>query len=194
MAKAQFNREHVIQKTIELFWQNGYSGSSMQQVVKATGLKPGSIYLAFGSKEGLFREALESYSKKNLVEMKQVIDSANSIGEGICTLLTSLITDSIQENYSSCFLIKTQLELGFNKSDLDRIAGERLKEREVMFQYYLEKEYDLETSKKRAISIMVHIFGLRVYGYQKQSEKNMLIGLREGLHWLPWEQISLNKD
>ncbi len=188
MAKAKFNREHVIQKTIELFWHNGYSASSMQQVVKATGLKPGSIYLAFGSKEGLFREALESYSKKYIDEMKQVMDSANSIGEGICTLLTSLITDSLKENYSSCFLMKTQLELGFNNTDLDNIAGERLKERELMFRYYLEKDYDAETSKKRAISIMVHILGLRVYGYQKNSEKNMLIGLREGLPWLPWDK------
>lgn len=54
MARAQFDRDDVIGKSIKLFWKNGYSASSMQQVVKATGLKPGSIYLAFGNKEGLF--------------------------------------------------------------------------------------------------------------------------------------------
>lgn len=186
MARAQFNREYIIEKTIELFWQNGYSGTSMQQIFEATGLKPGSIYLAFGSKEELFKEALDSYSQKDLTRMKGIIDAEDSVGKGICIILTSLISDSIKEKYNSCFLIKTQLELGFKESGLDDLAGDYLKEREAMFQHYLEKEYDLEMSRKRAISIMVHVYGLRVYGYQKQSEQNMLTGLKEGLPWLPW--------
>ncbi|MGL1892706.1 MAG: TetR/AcrR family transcriptional regulator [Spirochaetaceae bacterium] len=186
MTKAQFNREDVIQKTIELFWLYGYSGASMQQVVKATGLKPGSIYLAFGSKEGLFREALESYSKKSLLEMVVVMDGEKTVGEGICKILRQLIDNSSKEEYSSCFLLKTQLELGYNGTDLDDLAGYLLNEREVIFQYYLGKEYDVDLSKSRAISIMLHVYGLLAYGYQKKSPESMLSGLKEGLPWLPW--------
>nr|WP_320014191.1 helix-turn-helix domain-containing protein [uncultured Desulfobacter sp.] len=51
----------MINKSIQLFWLNGFSESSMQQVVKVTYLKPGSIYHAFGNKEGLFREALDNF-------------------------------------------------------------------------------------------------------------------------------------
>jgi len=44
-----------------VFWEHGYEGASLRRLVDATGLKPGSVYGAFGSKGGLFREALSRY-------------------------------------------------------------------------------------------------------------------------------------
>jgi TetR/AcrR family transcriptional regulator, transcriptional repressor for nem operon len=187
MAKAQFDREFVIDKTIELFWQHGYNGSSMLQVVKATGLKPGSIYLAFGNKEGLFREALEAYSKKSLEKMTYIMDNANSIGEGICNLFENLIEDSTKENYNSCLLMKAQLEFGSNDDKLENLTGGYLKDVELFFRLYLEKMFDVEISKTRALSIMLNIFGIRVYSYQKPTLKTMRDSLIQSLPWLPWQ-------
>lgn len=187
MARAQYDRNEVINKSIELFWKNGFSGSSMQQVVKTTGLKPGSIYLAFGSKEGLFNEALESYAHKGLTRIREVLDNAPSVGKGICGLLENYIQQSTQDNYCSCFLIKTQLELSAEGNDLYKLATAKLGQVEVLYTQYLEKEFDKELSRKRAASLMLHIFGMRVYGYRQGSAGNMRDGLREGLPWLPWE-------
>jgi len=36
------------------------------------------------------------------------------------------------------------------------------------------------------MSIMMHIFGLRVYGYHSQNKESMLSSLQLGLPWLPW--------
>ncbi len=58
---------------------------------------------------------------------------------------------------------------------------------EALFRSYLEKEFSETVSRRRAASIMLHIFGLRVYGYQQGSADRMRQGLREGLPWLPWE-------
>lgn len=187
MAKAQFDRDEVIEKAMDLFWQRGYSASSMQQVVKATGLKPGSIYLAFGSKEGLFSEALEGYAQKALAHKRELIESAPSIGVGICRLLEENVQDSTQANYSSCFLIKTRLELAAEGNALYAFASAKLDEVESLYCHYLEQEFDAELSKRRATSIMLHLFGMRVYGYQPDSADRMRAGLREGLSWLPWD-------
>ncbi len=186
MARAQFDRSEVIDKSIELFWQNGFSASSMQQVVKTTGLKPGSIYLAFGNKEALFRESLESYAKKRSAQMRSLLDVAPSVGEGICTLLESIIQESTKENYCSCFLIKTQLELAAEGGELHDFASAKLGEVEALLQSYLEKEFGKTVGQQRAVSLMLHIFGVRVYGYQRGSADRMRQGLREGLPWLPW--------
>ena len=43
------------------FWQHGYEGTSMADLVAATGLASARLYAAFGSKEALFREAVERY-------------------------------------------------------------------------------------------------------------------------------------
>ncbi len=186
MAKAQFNRNDILDKSIQLFWQYGFSGSSMQQVVKTTGLKPGSIYHSFGNKEALFREALERYAQKSFARIRKILDSAPSIREGICTHLEAVVQQSTKENYCSCFLVKTRLELAAEGNELYKYASAKLDEIESLFKSYLEKEFDETVSQQRAVSLMLHIFGLRVYGYQRGSVELMRQGLREGLPWLPW--------
>lgn len=187
MARAQFDRNEVIEKSINLFWQNGFNASSMQQVVKATGLKPGSIYLAFGNKEALFREALESYSRKRAAQMHRVLDTAPSVGEGICLILEGVVEESTRENYCSCFLIKTRLELAAEGNELYDFASAKLGEVEALLESYLKKEFNEKVSQRRAASLMLHLFGVRVYGYQQGSADRMREGLREGLPWLPWK-------
>lgn len=188
MAKNLFDRNDVIDKSIQLFWKNGYSASSMQQVVKTTGLKPGSIYHAFGNKEGLFREALENYAQKGLGQIRRILDTAPSAGQGICMILEKYVQESTQKDYCSCFLIKTQLELAAQGNKLYELASEKLGTIEALYESYLEKEFGPEVSKPRATSLMLHIFGLRVYGYQNGSALRMQEGLKQGLPWLPWDQ------
>ncbi|MBB1094265.1 TetR/AcrR family transcriptional regulator [Rhodopseudomonas palustris] len=186
MARAQFDRNEIIDKAIELFWHNGFSGSSMQQVVNTTGLKPGSIYLGFGNKEALFREALESYARKSMAQLHSILDTAPSVGEGICTILNGMVAESSRADYCSCFLIKTRLELAAEKNELYHFASAKLGEVEALFESYLKKEFNRKVSGRRAASIMLHIFGIRVYGYKQGSADRMREGLREGLPWLPW--------
>ncbi len=188
MARAQFNRNDVIDKSLELFWNNGFSASSMKQVVEATGLKPGSIYLAFGNKEALFREALERYAEKGIEQIRTTLDNSTSVGIGLCTVLENMVQEATRTNYCSCFLVKTQLELAGGENELYAFASAKLSEIEALYQSYLEKEFSTTLSQHRATSLMLHIFGMRVYGYQQGSADRIRQGLREGLPWLPWPE------
>lgn len=59
--RPEFDREAVVRKAMDVFWADGYHGASMSRLGEAMGLQPGSIYAAFQSKEGLFKEALQQY-------------------------------------------------------------------------------------------------------------------------------------
>jgi TetR/AcrR family transcriptional repressor of nem operon len=189
MAKALFDRNEVIEKSMNLFWKNGFSGSSMQQIVETTGLKPGSIYHSFGNKEALFREVLEAYSRKSREKIRNTLDNARSVGEGICNHLEGVVEQATEEGYNSCLLVKTQLELAAKseESDLHAFTSSMLKEVEQLFKSYLEREFNEKVSQDRATSIMLHIFGMRVYGYHKGEAERMRQGMRAGLPWLPWQ-------
>ena len=193
MAKAQFNREEIIDRAIELFWSHGFSGSSMQQVVGATGLKPGSIYYSFGNKEALFKEALERYAQKGMSRIQRILEEEPSVELGICKHLERFVEEATDRNFKSCFLVKTQLELAGEGNELYRHAATKLAEIEHLFQRYLERKYDTNLSQRRAASIMLHSYGLRVYGYQEQPEQRMRIALREGLPWLPWDEYDIKR-
>lgn len=47
---------------MELFWEHGYEGTSLSMLTSAMGITPTSLYAAFGSKEELFRSAVELYN------------------------------------------------------------------------------------------------------------------------------------
>lgn len=59
--KREFSDEEVTDAAIEIFMSKGYRATSIQDVVAATDIGPGSLYGAFGSKSGLFRAVLDRY-------------------------------------------------------------------------------------------------------------------------------------
>ena len=59
-----FDRDQALNIALDLFWRHGFEGTSTAQLTAAMGIAPPSLYAAFGSKEGLFREALAVYGER----------------------------------------------------------------------------------------------------------------------------------
>ncbi|WP_426452999.1 TetR/AcrR family transcriptional regulator [Paenibacillus sp. S-38] len=59
MRKGEVTKQHIINKSAELFNQKGYAGCSISEIMDATGLKKGGIYRFFSSKDEI---ALESFA------------------------------------------------------------------------------------------------------------------------------------
>jgi AcrR family transcriptional regulator len=50
---------------MEVFWRQGFEGSSLHDLTQAMGINPPSLYAAFGDKERLFLECVERYQAKH---------------------------------------------------------------------------------------------------------------------------------
>ncbi len=59
-----FDREAALDKALTLFWTHGYEGTSLADLVAATGANAPTLYAEFVNKEGLFRAAMERYVEK----------------------------------------------------------------------------------------------------------------------------------
>lgn len=57
----QFDHDVVVDRAMMLFWRMGYGATSIHDLEKATRLRRGSLYNAFGDKQGLFIAALKRY-------------------------------------------------------------------------------------------------------------------------------------
>lgn len=57
----EFDRKDALRKAKLVFWQRGYEGTSISDLVATLGIASARIYAAFGSKENLFREAVALY-------------------------------------------------------------------------------------------------------------------------------------
>lgn len=58
-----FDRETALRQALRLFWERGYEPASMTELCAAMGIKPPSLYAAFGNKARLFLEAVDYYEK-----------------------------------------------------------------------------------------------------------------------------------
>lgn len=58
-----FDRDAALASAMQVFWVKGYEGASISDLTEAMGIGSPSLYAAFGSKEGLFSEAVELYGR-----------------------------------------------------------------------------------------------------------------------------------
>ncbi len=65
MSKAEKTREYIIEKAAPIFNKKGYSGTSLNDLIQATGLTKGSIYGNFQNKDEV-ASAVFDYSIRNL--------------------------------------------------------------------------------------------------------------------------------
>jgi AcrR family transcriptional regulator len=186
MARVQFDKEQVLENATNAFWRLGYTATSMQTLVEQTGLKPGSIYLAFGNKEGLFKESLDYYAQQSLNNLEAMLAKYSSVEEALPHIFMAFIEESCRSEYCSCFLVKSQLELNDQQADLKDYVSQRLRKVEsVYFENFLKSNSESD-AKAKAASVMLHIFGIRVYGYHSHSKDQLIDALRLGLPWLSW--------
>ena len=56
-----FDRPLVLREAMKLFWDNGYEGTTFEELISKMSISPSTFYNSFGSKERLYREATENF-------------------------------------------------------------------------------------------------------------------------------------
>lgn len=114
-----FERDDVLQRATEVFWRRGYGATSVSDLVTATGLKPGSIYAAFGSKKGLFLEVLEQYHCDFLHAVDQLLAAADSPLRAVETLFRDVAAKTLDDaDARGCLAVNALLEMAHHDEDV----------------------------------------------------------------------------
>jgi AcrR family transcriptional regulator len=58
----EFDRDAALHAAMLVFWRKGFLATSMNDLCDAMGIRSPSLYAAFGSKEGLYIEAVQRYN------------------------------------------------------------------------------------------------------------------------------------
>jgi AcrR family transcriptional regulator len=122
-----FDREAALLRAMELFWAKGYDGTSLSDLTAAMGINSPSLYAAFGSKEALFREALDLYGKVEGPDVWNAVANAATAKEAIAGFLrASAITFSRPDKPRGCLIVLSGLQAGdTSKSVCDALKEHR---------------------------------------------------------------------
>lgn len=105
-----YPREESIQRATEVFWKKGYLGTGMRDLQTALDKRPGSIYSAFGNKEGLYLEVLNSYTQQLNSQLLSVAESQYPLNELRNFLCAPLLMNGNTAHKVQCLIIKTQAD------------------------------------------------------------------------------------
>lgn len=118
----EFDEDEVLDAVIELFWEQGFEAASLTDIVEAAGLNKSSLYNTFGSKDELFRRALDRY----ICGRSEMLDQMTS-GDGglddVLAIVEMLRSEVLGEHgRRGCLAINSSAELGFENSEVIEFA------------------------------------------------------------------------
>ncbi len=169
--QAKFNRDQVIEKAKNLYWEKGYHATSMRNLQEVIDMRPGSIYAAFGSKDNLFKESLSLYAKQNMALLTDCLSQETTILLGLKRFITHIIiADKDRAPNGMCMIVKSIAEL--TESDSPELLHEAttiLSQIEATFSELFQQsinngEFSTDkTANELARFFQVQIIGLRTY-------------------------------
>lgn len=115
----EFDREAVVTAVVDLFWEKGYSSTSIGDIAKRTGLSRSSLYGAFGSKDELYQIALDRYLCDQRAMTAAVLDDGNRGLDDVDAFLDMIgdQVDAAGEN-RGCLAVNTATELRSSEQTL----------------------------------------------------------------------------
>lgn len=121
----QFDTDAVTERAMNLFWRIGYGATSIQDLERATKLRRGSLYNAFGDKEGLFVAALKRYDAT--IGSKRMEQLANPDPYRAIEGFLNTLVDQMSEpgRPRGCLHTNTSLEIPSAPDAVLRVIAER---------------------------------------------------------------------
>lgn len=187
----EFDYDETLVNAGKLFWSNGYQATSIQDIASATGVKPGSLYKAFGDKKGLFLECATYYMEHTSYYAILIEDHGSTFKESLCKIF-NLMVDSCDdsERSSGCLITNSAYEMA---SVDDVIFGEMNKHLSSMKQAVLGRILSAQASgeidkNKDADALAAYfitlIQGLLVSSRVTKDKTEMRMAIKTGLSLL----------
>jgi AcrR family transcriptional regulator len=86
-----FDPDEALDLARDVFWQNGFQGTSLDDITAATGIAKPSLYAAFGDKNALFLKVLDRYHARIVANAERIINEGPSARDAIERWLTGFV-------------------------------------------------------------------------------------------------------
>ena len=166
-----FDPTTALTKAVELFSSKGYSETSMEDIVKATGVSRYGIYGTFGNKRELFEQALDRYADSMGKQAFLRLLEPDASLDHIRTIFRERVSDMCcVEESKGCLFIHTAMELAPQDDDLRDVLQKFMARMSKLFAVGLEAakergEVRASLDVKAAGELLTStMFGLAVLG------------------------------
>lgn len=119
----KYDRTKLLDTATSLFWEKGYRGVSIGDLVRETGVLAGSLYSSFGNKDGVFIECVHNYANQSAELYKSAEQADGPLGK-VEALFRNMVHDSLQdERRRGCFVVNALLEIAPEKPEIAKVLN-----------------------------------------------------------------------
>ncbi|WDE13745.1 TetR/AcrR family transcriptional regulator [Thalassomonas haliotis] len=166
MRNAEFDREQVLRAAMHAFMQKGYAKTSMQDLTKATGLHPGSIYCAFDNKRGLLLAALDQYQQDRTAELQGFFSDKGTVLSQLKNYLDSIVSECLNTGVpQACLLTRALNEIASQDEEIQAMITANLGGwQQAITEKFSQAQANGELGKQRDCAHLGRYFVLGIYG------------------------------
>ena len=165
-----YDRDEMLRKATALFWERGFSNTSVDDIVQATGVNRSSLYTAFADKNALFLASLEHYFETVTRAKLERLAHGDSAATAIRRFLRDIADERPAANAPAhgCLLTNTAVELGAGQEKVAALVRKALARLEEALAARLEvarQQGDLAADtepRQFARQLVAFVQGLRV--------------------------------
>jgi TetR/AcrR family transcriptional repressor of nem operon len=158
----QFDRDQVLEKAMQLFWEQGYEGTGMSQLLGHVGIGRQSLYDTFGGKHQLFLEALDHYFRTRVGPILQQLKAPGSAVDnirGVFQMWEKMAEEGV--NYG-CFVGNSSAELAYTDPGMSQRLAKYFRTVEDAFYEAMKRgqqagEISREVSARDLARTFVHV-------------------------------------
>ncbi len=165
----QYDQTDVVERAMHAFWAHGYEGTSVADLVEATGINRGSLYTAFDGKRGLFVEALRHYDRRHRSDFLDRISRKHAPVDAVIAVFNAAAAGvGTNGKPAGCLLVNTALELSPHDPEIGTLVQASFQEVEAFFGRMIENGKEsgalspTMASAKTAKALLSLFLGLRV--------------------------------
>ena len=136
----EFNPDQALQTAISLFWEKGFYDTSVDEVVKRSGVATYGIYGTFGTKRELFKKVLTRYAEDRHKDIQAPIRKPEASLPEILEFFNALPARLTKKDFQhGCLINNTGMELGMRDIEFSGFVKEFFAETTRVMQQCLQR-------------------------------------------------------
>jgi TetR/AcrR family transcriptional repressor of nem operon len=176
----EFELEDAARAAMEVFWDHGYEGASLPDLIAGTGQSRGSLYKAFGDKKGLLLAGLDLYITGGLKATADLLSQPGPVKDAIrASLLRYAALSSGDAGRRGCLAVAMATEMATRDPDIAERTERLFRRLQQLYAAAIVRGQaggELPERDEQALArfLVCQIQGMRVVGKTGASEADML--------------------
>jgi len=166
----EFDPERALAKAMNLFWRLGYENTSLDALMKETGIARQSLYDTFGDKRSLYLKAMAYYRDQTNGQMQKMLNEIPSVRDGFARLLSGLAAETREQHERGCLLLSANLQ----RDPKDAVVRDFLRDNQarveaIFLQALARAQKQEELSPKHDPAALARFFVVTIQGMRAMA-------------------------